>query len=112
MKIELLYWEIHLKRSFATIPPDSMVHIECGKVIFMSRECVRSYVSNKMVKQSETPTKSLGKKLFGGTTMIIINVCVLWERAEHPRGTGTRKVIELNLKNLTSQWDLFLCFGK
>ena len=36
MKIELLYREIHSKKSFAAIPPDSIVYIECGNVILYS----------------------------------------------------------------------------
>ena len=65
MAIELLCREIHLKKSFAAIPPDSLF-INFGKVIFRPRECVRSQVPNKMAKQSETSTKSVGKQLFGG----------------------------------------------
>ena len=90
MKIELLYREIQSKKSFSAIPPDYIVYIECGNVIFRPRECVRSQVPNKMINQSEPPTKSVGKQLYG--------VCALYEReGEHPIGTGARKVIDLNL---------------
>ena len=41
---------------------------------------VRSQVPNKMVKKSETPTTSVVNNCLVVTTMIIINVCVLWER--------------------------------
>ena len=35
-------------------------------------------------------------------------VCFMGEvSGEHPIGTGTRKVKDLNLKTLTSQWDFF-----
>ena len=39
-----------------------------------------------------------------------IHVCVLWERVGGtPHRHDTRKVIDFNCKNVTSQWDFFLC---
>ena len=57
-----------------------------------------------MVEQSETPTQYVGKQLFGGDHDDY-NKCVCFMRegkGEHHIGTGTRKVIDLNLKKLTS----------
>ena len=92
MTIELLYREIHLKKSFAAIPPDCIVYIECGKVIF--RPCV--CVPNKMVKLSQTPTKSVGKQLFGGDQDDYNKcVCFMGEGRGTPHRHGTSKVIDL-----------------
>ena len=73
-------------------------------------ECVRSQVPNKMVKQSETPTKYVGKQLFRGDHDDY-NKCVLFlgERmGEISICTDTRSHKYLNLKHLTAQWDFFI----
>ena len=65
-------------------------------------------IANTMAKQSETPTKCI-EKLFGGDhDDYNACVCFMGEGRGTPHRHDTRKVIDLNCKNLTSQWDFFL----